>query len=66
MHVFEVMVEDFSSKNLTLTYRDGTSAVRTGSDANAAPLCSVKLQFVIEGESRGAADNSILKRHEDL
>uniref|UniRef100_A0A3P9HME0 ZP domain-containing protein n=1 Tax=Oryzias latipes TaxID=8090 RepID=A0A3P9HME0_ORYLA len=48
VHVFEVMVEDFSSKNITLTYRDGTSAVRTGSDANAAPLCSVKLQFVIE------------------
>lgn len=57
MHVFEVMVEDFPSKNITLTYRDGTSALRAGSDST--PLCRVKLQFVIEGESRGAADKNL-------
>ncbi|XP_035507868.1 uncharacterized protein LOC118320851 [Morone saxatilis] len=47
VHVFELMLEDFSTKNLTLTYADGTSATRTASDG-AAPLCKVKLQFSME------------------
>ncbi|XP_024118952.1 uncharacterized protein LOC112140283 [Oryzias melastigma] len=55
VHVFEVMVEDFPSKNITLTYRDGTSALRAGSDST--PLCRVKLQFVIEVLQAASCDS---------
>eukprot|EP00064_Thunnus_orientalis_P014959 superscaffoldBa00002690_g15007 len=48
VHVFEVMLEDFPTKNLTLTYADGTSAFRQASDTTAPPLCSIKLQFSLE------------------
>ncbi|XP_040890553.1 uncharacterized protein LOC121179666 [Toxotes jaculatrix] len=48
VQVFELMLEDFSTKNITLTYADGTSAFREASDMNAPPLCKVKLQFSVE------------------
>ncbi|XP_033972660.1 uncharacterized protein LOC117471634 [Trematomus bernacchii] len=48
VHVFELMLEDFSRKNITLTYADGTSVFREGSDMNSPPLCKVKLQFSME------------------
>ncbi|KAK5874455.1 hypothetical protein PBY51_019399 [Eleginops maclovinus] len=48
VHVFELMLEDFSSKNITLTYSDGTSVFREGSDMESPPLCKMKLQFSME------------------
>ncbi|XP_032366597.1 uncharacterized protein LOC116685777 [Etheostoma spectabile] len=48
VHVFELVLEDFSRKNLTLTYADGTSAFREASDTNSPPLCTVNLQFSLE------------------
>ncbi|XP_031613572.1 deleted in malignant brain tumors 1 protein-like [Oreochromis aureus] len=48
IHVFELMLEDFSTNNITLTYSDGTSVFREASGMNSAPLCKVKLQFSIE------------------
>nr|XP_033495128.1 uncharacterized protein LOC117264894 [Epinephelus lanceolatus] len=48
VHVFEVMLEDFSRKNITLTYANGTSVFREASDMNSPPLCKVKLQFSME------------------
>ncbi|XP_078111627.1 uncharacterized protein LOC144521141 [Sander vitreus] len=48
VHVFELMLEDSSRKNITLTYADGTSAFRKASDINSPPLCKVKLQFSME------------------
>ncbi|XP_070766241.1 scavenger receptor cysteine-rich domain-containing protein DMBT1-like [Enoplosus armatus] len=48
VHVFEMMLEDFPTKNITLTYIDGTSVHREASDTNSPPLCKVKLQFAIE------------------
>ncbi|XP_022603042.1 uncharacterized protein LOC111223249 isoform X1 [Seriola dumerili] len=48
VQVFEVMLEDFSATNITLTYADGTSASRQVSDTNLPPLCKVKLQFSVE------------------
>lgn len=47
VHVFEVMLEDFPTKNITLTYANGTKERR---DLSSAPLCRVKLQFSVEGE----------------
>ncbi|XP_041835172.1 uncharacterized protein LOC121635843 [Melanotaenia boesemani] len=48
IHVFELMMEDFSTRNITLTYTDGTSVFRDASDRNSPPLCKVKLQFSME------------------
>ncbi|KAM9367046.1 uncharacterized protein ABDE67_006183 [Symphorus nematophorus] len=48
VHVFELMLEDFSTKNITLTYADGTSQFREPSDLNSPPLCKVRLQFSME------------------
>jgi len=50
-HVFELFLEDFPRKTITLTYGDGTSVQR---DAAAPPLCRVKLQFSIQSESEAA------------
>lgn len=45
VHVFEVILEDFPTTNITLTHADGTT------DAlSSASLCRVKLQFSVEGE----------------
>ncbi|XP_037307310.2 ZP domain-containing protein-like [Pungitius pungitius] len=44
-HVFELFLEDFPRKNLTLRYAGGASVWREASDANAPPLCQVLLQF---------------------
>ncbi|XP_047436360.1 uncharacterized protein LOC125005227 [Mugil cephalus] len=46
VHVFELMLEDFSTQNITVTYADGTTVFRTSSDTS--PLCRVKLQFSLE------------------
>lgn len=47
VHVFELMLEDFPTRNITLTYANGT----TGRwNLSSAPLCSLKLQFSLEGE----------------
>ncbi|GAA6222947.1 uncharacterized protein LOC108894180 isoform X2 [Lates japonicus] len=46
VHVFELLLEDFSTKNITLTYADGTSVFRE--NMNSPPLCRVKLQFSVE------------------
>ncbi len=51
VHVFEVMLEDFPKKNITLTYADGTSEDRVASNMASPPLCKVKLQFAVESES---------------
>ncbi|XP_034716059.1 uncharacterized protein LOC117936763 [Etheostoma cragini] len=48
VHVFELVLEDFPRKNITLTYADGTSAFREPSDINSPPLCTVNLQFTME------------------
>nr|XP_046253195.1 uncharacterized protein LOC124063507 [Scatophagus argus] len=48
VHMFELMLEDFPTRNITLTYADGTSAFREASNMNASPLCKVKLQFSVE------------------
>uniref|UniRef100_A0A673A289 ZP domain-containing protein n=3 Tax=Sphaeramia orbicularis TaxID=375764 RepID=A0A673A289_9TELE len=48
VHVFELMLEDFPTKNITLSYQDGSSVFHDASDVNSNPLCSVKLQFSLE------------------
>ncbi|AWP01051.1 putative deleted in malignant brain tumors 1 protein-like [Scophthalmus maximus] len=48
VHVFELMLQDFPAKNITLTYADGSSVFRDASAANPSPLCKVKLQFSVE------------------
>ncbi|XP_044057024.1 uncharacterized protein LOC122878364 [Siniperca chuatsi] len=48
VHVFEIALEDFPTKNITLTYADGTSVNWEASDVNSPPLCTVKLQFSME------------------
>lgn len=47
VHVFELLLEDFPTKNITLTYADGATERW---DLNSAPLCSLKLQFSVEGK----------------
>nr|XP_020511710.1 uncharacterized protein LOC110000715 [Labrus bergylta] len=48
VHVFELMLEDFPTKNITLTYADGTTVTREVSNVNQPSLCKVKLQFTVE------------------
>ncbi|XP_037835879.1 uncharacterized protein LOC108250990 isoform X2 [Kryptolebias marmoratus] len=48
VHVLELMLEDFPTKNITLTYADGTSMSRAASDLSSPPLCKTKLQFSME------------------
>lgn len=50
VHVFELMLEDFPTKNITLTHADGTTEHRTALNTSSGPLCRVKLQFPVEGE----------------
>ncbi|XP_015252200.1 PREDICTED: uncharacterized protein LOC107098855 [Cyprinodon variegatus] len=47
-HVFELTLEDFSTKNITLTYADGSSVTREASNMNQPPLCRLKLHFLME------------------
>lgn len=50
VHVFEVMLEDFPKRNLTLTYADGTTEAREASlNMTSSSLCKVKVQFALEG-----------------
>ncbi|TWW67595.1 uncharacterized protein LOC130514772 [Takifugu flavidus] len=48
VHVFELMLEDFPSKNITLSHADGTTEQRTALNMSSEPLCRVKLQFSVE------------------
>ncbi|MED6265002.1 hypothetical protein CHARACLAT_021018, partial [Characodon lateralis] len=48
VHVFELMMEDFSTKNITLTYADGSIVTREASNMNLPPLCKLKLNFLME------------------
>ncbi|KAF3686761.1 CUB and zona pellucida-like domain-containing protein 1 [Channa argus] len=47
VHVFELILEDFPTQNITLTYTDGTSAFLEAFEFST-PLCKVKLQFAVE------------------
>ncbi|XP_054877059.1 ZP domain-containing protein-like [Poeciliopsis prolifica] len=47
-HVFELTVEDFNTKNVTLTYADGSTVAREASSSSMPPLCRLTLQFVVE------------------
>ncbi|XP_029904532.1 uncharacterized protein LOC115357253 [Myripristis murdjan] len=52
VHVFELLLDDFSAQNITMSYANGTSAVRKAFNAsssdNSAPLCRVPLHFALE------------------
>ncbi|CAB1422149.1 unnamed protein product [Pleuronectes platessa] len=48
VHVFELMLEDFPSKNITVSYADGSSEFHSVSGVKSSPLCTVKLQFTVE------------------
>lgn len=48
VHVFELMLEDFPSKKINLTYADGTMASREALNMDQPSLCKVKLQFTVE------------------
>lgn len=59
VHVFEVMLEDFPTTNITLTYANGTTERR---DRSSAPLCRVKLQFSVEGEKSSSTQKKPKQR----
>ncbi|XP_069383924.1 uncharacterized protein [Paralichthys olivaceus] len=48
VQVFELMLEDFPSGNITVTYADGSSVVHNVSAVKSSPLCKVKLQFSVQ------------------
>ncbi|XP_038557960.1 uncharacterized protein LOC119890671 isoform X1 [Micropterus salmoides] len=48
VHVFEMMLGDYPTTNITLTYADGSSVYREASNMNSPPLCKVMLQFSVE------------------
>ncbi|KAK7912648.1 hypothetical protein WMY93_012859 [Mugilogobius chulae] len=48
VHVFEVMVEDFPHRNISMSFPDGTTEEINASDPSLEPMCSVKLLFSIE------------------
>ncbi|KAG7481807.1 hypothetical protein JOB18_005707 [Solea senegalensis] len=48
VHIFELMLEDFPTQNITVTYDNGMSVFHEASDMNSPPLCKVKLQFLVE------------------
>ncbi|XP_061924508.1 uncharacterized protein LOC133664695 [Entelurus aequoreus] len=48
VYVFELMLDDFPTKNLNLSYANGTSTYWESSNENSPPLCSLKLQFLLE------------------
>lgn len=50
VHVFEMMLGDYPTTNITLTYADGSSVYREASNMNSPPLCKVMLQFSVESK----------------
>ncbi|XP_008295628.1 deleted in malignant brain tumors 1 protein-like [Stegastes partitus] len=48
VHLFALMLEDVTTKNVTVTYADKTTAYRDTSNTGLPPLCKVKLQFSLE------------------
>ncbi|XP_054627119.1 uncharacterized protein LOC129178684 [Dunckerocampus dactyliophorus] len=48
VYVFEVMLEDFPTKNINLSYANGTSTYWEAYNGSASHLCSLKLQFLLE------------------
>ncbi|XP_056135387.1 ZP domain-containing protein-like [Lampris incognitus] len=52
VHVFDLLLEDFPRRDVTLSYADGTSSVRTAfnasSNADSPPFSRVSLQFTLE------------------
>lgn len=50
VHVFEVMLEDFPTKNITLTFANGAQQVLEASNMTGSPLCRVKLQFSVQSK----------------
>ncbi|XP_077419318.1 uncharacterized protein LOC144050161 isoform X2 [Vanacampus margaritifer] len=48
VYVFELMLEDFPTKNISLSDANGTWTYWENSDENAVPLCKLKLQFLLE------------------
>lgn len=50
VHVFEVTLEDYPTKDINVTYPDGSRVLLNASDAKLKPLCSLKLLFSLEGK----------------
>ncbi|XP_013885168.1 uncharacterized protein LOC106533430, partial [Austrofundulus limnaeus] len=48
VHVLQLMLEDFPTTNITLTYADGTSVTRGARVLSSPPLCQVKVQFSVD------------------
>nr|XP_057933858.1 uncharacterized protein LOC131132337 [Doryrhamphus excisus] len=48
VYVFEVMLEDFPTKNVNLSYANGTSTYRDAHNGSSPHLCSVEVQFLLE------------------
>lgn len=48
VHLFVLTMEDVTTKNITMTYADKTTAYRKESDTSLPPLCKVKVQFSVE------------------
>ncbi|XP_051919860.1 uncharacterized protein LOC127599722 isoform X1 [Hippocampus zosterae] len=48
VYVFEVMLQDFPTKRISLSNGNGTLKYWETSDENASPLCKLKLQFLLE------------------
>ncbi|XP_033847686.2 uncharacterized protein LOC117393785 [Periophthalmus magnuspinnatus] len=48
VHVFEVIMEDYPLRNITMSYVDGTVMQLNVSDPNMDPMCSVKMLFSLE------------------
>lgn len=50
VHVFEIMLEDYPTETINLTYRNGTSEIWDASDSAAASLCKLTLQFSLDSK----------------
>lgn len=48
VYVFEVILEDFPTKNVTVTYNNGEKELFS---MTSSPLCKVTLQFSVESKS---------------
>ncbi|XP_068506585.1 uncharacterized protein [Syngnathus scovelli] len=48
VYVFEIMLMDFPTQRISLSYANGTSTYWEKADENASPLCKLKLQFLLE------------------
>ncbi|KAM4630274.1 uncharacterized protein ACJ7VT_022968 [Polymixia lowei] len=52
VHVFELVLEDYSTKDVNLSYADGTSSVKkafnVSSGNNSPPFSQISLQFALE------------------